>query len=60
MIRDGAVIYNGEISSLFREKNAVKDVKNGQECGISLKDFIDFKEKDLIESYLSEKIERTL
>ena len=60
LIRDGSVIYEGEILSLFREKNAVKDVKNGQECGISLKDFIDFKEKDLIESYLSEKIERTL
>ena len=56
LIRDGSVIYEGEILSLFREKNAVKDVKNGQECGISLKDFIDFKEKDLIESYLSEKL----
>ena len=60
LIRDGSVIYEGEILSLFREKNAVKDVKNGQECGISLKDFIDFKEKDLIESYLSEKIQRSI
>ena len=60
LIRDGVVVYDGEISSIFREKNAVKEVKNGLECGISLKDFIDFKEKDIIESYLSEKIERSI
>ncbi len=60
IIRDGVVIYDGEIISLFREKNAVKDVKNGLECGISLKDYIDYKEKDIIESYLSEKIERSI
>ena len=35
-----------------------KEVGTGQECGISLKDYIDFKEKDVIESYLSEKIQR--
>ena len=60
LIRDGVVVYDGEIISIFREKNAVKEVKNGLECGIGLKDFIDFKEKDIIESYLSEKIERTI
>ena len=60
LIRDGAVVYEGEISSIFREKNAVKEVKNGLECGISLKDFIDFKEKDIIESYHAEKIERKI
>ena len=60
LIRDGAVVYEGEISSIFREKNAVKEVKNGLECGISIKDFIDFKEKDVIESYLSEKISRSI
>ena len=37
-----------------------QEVKNGLECGISLRDFIDFKEKDIIESYQIEKIERTL
>ena len=37
-------MYDGEIISIFREKNAVKEVKNGLECGISLRDFIDFKE----------------
>ena len=60
IIRDGTVVYEGEIASLFREKNSVKEVKNGFECGISIKDFIDFKEKDVIESYVSEKIERTI
>ena len=58
LIREGTVIYEGEISSIFREKSAVKEVKNGYECGISLKDFIDFKEKDIIESFTSEKQER--
>ena len=60
IVRDGSVVYDGEILSIFREKNAVKEVKNGLECGISLKDFIDFKEKDIIESYQLEKIERTI
>ena len=60
IIRDGVVVYNGEILSLFREKNQVKEVGTGLECGISVKDFIDFKEKDVIESYLSEKIQRSI
>jgi translation initiation factor IF-2 len=60
LIRDGAVVYTGEILSIFREKNQVKEVKNGVECGISLKDFIDLKEKDVIEAYLSEKIDRQI
>ena len=60
IVRDGAVVYEGEIISIFREKNAVKEVKNGLECGISLRDFIDFKEKDIIQSYQVEKIERTI
>ena len=60
LVRDGTVVYDGEIISIFREKNAVKEVKNGLECGISLRDFIDFKEKDIIESYQIEKIERSI
>ena len=60
IIRDGAVVYNGEILSIFREKNQVKEVGTGLECGISIKDFIDFKEKDVIESYLSEEIQRSI
>ena len=60
ILRDGAVIYDGEIASIFREKNEVKDAKSGMECGINLKDFIDFKERDIIESYIIDKIERTI
>ena len=53
-------MYTGEILSIFREKNQVKEVGTGLECGISLKDFIDFKEKDIIESYLAEEVKRTI
>ena len=60
IIRDGVVVHNGEIQSIFREKNQVKEVGTGLECGISLKDYIDFKEKDVIESYLAEEIRRTI
>ena len=54
------VVYNGEILSIFREKNQVKKLGTGFECGISIKDFIDFKEKDVIECYNAEKIQRTI
>ena len=54
------VVYNGEILSIFREKNQVKEVGTGLECGISIKDFIDFKEKDVIESYSLEEIKRSI
>ncbi len=60
IIRDGVVVYSGEILSLYREKNQVKEVGTGLECGISIKDFIDFKEKDVIESYISEEIQRSI
>ncbi len=60
IIRDGVVVYSGEILSIYREKNQVKEVGAGLECGISIKDFIDFKEKDVIESYLAEEIQRSI
>ena len=60
IIRDGVVVYTGEIKSIYREKEQVKEVGTGLECGISIKDFIDFKEKDVIESYLSEEIQRSI
>jgi translation initiation factor IF-2 len=60
IIRDGVVVYSGEILTIFREKNQVKEVGTGLECGISIKDFIDFKEKDVIESYLAEEIQRSI
>ena len=60
IIRDGVVVHTGEIASIFREKNQVKEVGTGLECGISIKDFIDLKEKDIIEAHLSEEIKRSI
>ena len=60
IVRDGKVVHEGSISSIFREKNAVKEVKNGLECGISFKNFTDFKEKDIIESYTVDVIRREI
>jgi translation initiation factor IF-2 len=60
IIRDGVVVYSGEIQTIYREKNQVKEVGTGLECGISIKDFIDFKEKDVIESYLAEEVKRSI
>jgi translation initiation factor IF-2 len=58
VIRDGAIIYTGKISSIFREKDQAKQVTNGQECGITLKDFIDFQKNDTIEAYTTTSTER--
>ncbi len=60
VIRDGAIIFNGKISSIFREKNQTKQVSAGLECGITLKDFVDFQKNDLIEVYNATVIERTI
>ncbi len=51
VIRDSAVIYDGRIGSIQREKDAVKEVKKGLECGITIENFNDIKEGDIIESY---------
>jgi translation initiation factor IF-2 len=60
LIRDGNVLYTGSIGSIFREKNAAKQVAAGLECGITLKDFADFKEKDVIEVYKIIETERRI
>ena len=60
LIRDGNVLYTGSIDSIFREKNAAKQVAAGLECGITLKDFADFKEKDVIEVYKIIETERRI
>ena len=60
LIRDGNVLYTGSIGSIFREKNAAKQVSAGLECGITLKDFADFKEKDVIEVYKVVETERRI
>ena len=60
VIRDGAIIFNGKISSIFREKNQTKQVAAGLECGITLKDFADYQKKDIIEVYNATITERTI
>ena len=60
IIRDGSIIYTGTISTIFREKNQVKQVSNGQECGITLKDYMDFQKDDTIEVYSVTSKERTI
>ncbi len=60
VIRDGAIIFNGKIGSIFREKNQTKQVSAGLECGITLKDFVDFQKNDVIEVYDATIIERTI
>ena len=60
LIRDGNVLYTGAINSIFRGKDSAKQVAAGNECGITLKDFADFKEKDVIEVYKNIEIERRI
>ena len=60
VIRDGNIIYTGKISTIFREKNQVKQVSNGQECGITLKDYMDFQKNDIIEAFNVTSKERTI
>ena len=51
VMRDGVVIYEGKLASLQREKDLVKEVKAGYECGMLIENFNDIKEGDIIESY---------
>ncbi len=58
LIRDGVVIYDGAINTIQKEKDQVKEVKKGFECGITLENFNDIKENDIIEAYEMVEIER--
>jgi translation initiation factor IF-2 len=60
IIRDGAIIHTGKVGSLFREKNQVKQVSNGQECGITVKDYVDFQKNDTLEAFSVTSKERTI
>lgn len=51
ILRDGAIVYEGELASLKRFKDDVKEVKQGYECGLSVKNFNDLKEGDKLEGY---------
>ncbi len=60
IIRDGSIIYTGKVGTLFREKNQVKQVSNGQECGITVKDYMDFQKDDTIEAFNVTSTERSI
>lgn len=58
IIRDGKVIYDGELDGLRRGKDDAKEVLQGFECGITFNKFNDIKEKDIVEAYVMEEIPR--
>lgn len=58
VVRDGVVIYDGAINTIQREKDQAKEVKAGFECGITLENYQDIKEKDIIEAYELVEIKR--
>ncbi len=57
VIRDGEEIFKGDIKSIQREKDQVKEVGKGMDCGITLKDFNDIKEGDIIEAFELKRVE---
>ncbi len=56
LVRDGIVIYSGELGSLKRFKDDVKEVKAGFECGLTIQNYNDIKEKDVIEAYQMKEV----
>ncbi|WP_338968859.1 translation initiation factor IF-2 [Spiroplasma endosymbiont of Lonchoptera lutea] len=56
VLRDGIVIYDGDLSSLKHQKEDIKESRQGTECGLTIKNFNDIKENDVIESYLLKEI----
>jgi len=60
LVRDGTVIYDGEILSLRRFNEDVREVATGYDCGIVLRDYMDVKEGDVMEAYATRQVEREL
>nr|MBP7180835.1 hypothetical protein [Dysgonamonadaceae bacterium] len=60
LIRDGIVIYTGELDSLKRFKEDVREVTAGYECGLNIKNFNDIKVGDIIEAYEEVQVKKTL
>jgi translation initiation factor IF-2 len=56
VLHDGKEVFDGELTSLKHEKDDVKEVREGFECGINLKEFDDFKEGDIIQCYVRELV----
>jgi translation initiation factor IF-2 len=60
VIRDGIVVYTGDLDTLKRFKDEVKEVTHGYECGLSIKNYNDIKVGDVIEAFTIEEVKRTL
>jgi len=60
LIRDGIVVYTGDLNELKRFKDDVKEVSHGYECGLSIKNFNDIKVGDVVEAFTIEEVKRTL
>jgi len=60
LIRDGVVVYSGNLSSLKRFKEDVNEVRKGFECGMSIENFNDIKVGDIIEGYENIEVKREL
>ncbi len=60
LVRDGTVIWDGEIASLRRFNEDAREVSSGYECGIVLRDYADVKEGDVLETYTTRQVEREL
>ena len=60
VIRDGIVIYTGELESLKRFKDDIKEVREGYECGLNVKNYNDIKVGDYIEGFKQVEVKRTL
>lgn len=56
LIRDGVVVYDGQLGSLKRFNNDVKEVKSGFDCGLTIKNFNDIKENDIVEAYGDQEV----
>ena len=60
LIRDGIVIYSGELGSLKRFKDDAKEVVTGLECGLNIENFSDYKVGDMVEAYEETEMKKTL
>jgi translation initiation factor IF-2 len=60
LVRDGTVVYDGEIASLRRFNDDVREVASGYDCGVVLRDYADIKEGDVLETYATRQVEREL
>ena len=60
LIRDGVVIFTGELASLKRFKDDVKEVSKGYDCGLQIKNYNDIKEGDVVEAFQEVAVKKTL